>query len=601
MQAFWLLVSMASAQEVWFYPGPGPERAVIAADSTVDGMPVRRTDGVLARVEAPQALALLPQVAEVELLPGGRQIVLLRVHSWADEVALSRELWARPDVRWAHPDLALQPTLHSLPDDPYVEDQWHLANTGQNEGTSGSDIDAETAWAISTGAGGLVAVIDTGVDTDHPDLRVTSGWDYIDDDKDSFPDPDYSGGPHGTCAAGVAAASGDNGVGVAGVAYDADIYAIRFIGGDTTLADLYQAFVEATDAGAWVLSNSWGFGDDCPSFDTYHSMQEALDYVEEEGRGGLGAAVVASAGNGGCDFSGDGFQAHPSVISVGALDGNDERVSYSCYGDLLDIAAPTSLLTTDLSGEEGYGEWDSDPDYYGYFSGTSGAAPVVSGVLALMFAANPRLSAADAREVLCQTAERVSTDEAQYDEEGWSPYYGCGRVDAGAAVLAVANEEPGEPEPIAPVSQAYPDRVLLRWQAAEDADGDWLSYELRWWVGDDPDDAIIEELEDTSLDITGLVAAGEKVSWWVKASDLWGAGLPSETSSFMVVEIPGEPELVVPRGETGCVAVGGRGVGWVGALAGLVLAGRRRRLSVLLRRRPAPDPRRAACPAAPPS
>jgi subtilisin family serine protease len=572
--SFHSVLGHGASSQAWFYPDESSERALITADGRLGGLPVQRTGDIVVRTDDPGALATLPWVAEVEGLGHGDTIFRVRTQPGTDEFARSRQLRGAPGVHWAHPDLAFEPVLHSLPNDPYVADQWHLHNTGQGGWTEGVDIDAQTAWAIATGVGGLIAVIDTGVDVDHPDLDATSGWDYIGDDDDSFPDPEYDGYPHGTCAAGVAAATGGNGVGVAGVAYDAQVYGVRFIGGSTTYGDLYDAFVESVDAGAWVLSNSWGFGSGCPSFSIPATVRSALEYAEEQGRGGLGTAVVTSAGNGNCDASGDGFQAFWTIIGVAAVNGDDERESYSSYGSIVDIAAPSGgLLTTDVSGEDGYGDYNGDPDYIGWFSGTSAAAPVVSGVLTLMFEANPRLSAAQAREVLCDTAIRIDLDTYQTDEQGWNAYYGCGRVDAGAAVLAVANTAPPAPDLLGPDREAYLDSVVLSWSPADDDDGDWLDYRVSWWVDEDAAGTLTQTTSATSLDITDQVAPGDVVSWQVVPSDLWGTGEASETGHFEVLAIPAPPE---PDGSGACSSSGRtRGLGAL--LLGLGLVALRRR------------------------
>ena len=573
MLTMMILVSLASAEEAWFFPDSGSERATIAPDGTLDGIPVQRTGAIVLRSDHPDALLDLPWVASVEGL--GRGDTVFRVHTvpGTDELARSRELHARADVTWAHPDLEFNPVPHTLPDDPYVAEQWHLDNTGQDGWTPGVDIDAQTAWSLSTGDGGLIAIIDTGVDMDHPDLVVTSGWDYVGDDADSSPDLEYDGAPHGTCAGGVAAAAGGNGVGVAGVAYDAEVYGVRFIGGSTSYGDLYDAFVESVDAGAWVLSNSWGFGSDCSSFSIPATIRSALEYAEEQGRGGLGTAVVTSAGNGYCDASGDGFQSYWTIIGVAAVDGNDQHEDYSNFGSIVDIAAPSGgLLTTDISGDDGYGTYNDDPDYIGWFSGTSAAAPVVSGVLTLMFEANPRLTAEQARELLCDTAVRIDTGAYPYDSAGWSEYYGCGRIDAGAAVLAVANEAPPAPELLGPAELAYEDLVVLRWLTSDDADRDWLDYRVSWWLGDDSADAVIETTSTTSLDLTGQVQAGDAITWQVVPSDLWGDGDPSQLGSFQVQAIPDPPE---PERPHSCSSVRSRGLSAL--LFGLLLVPLRRR------------------------
>ncbi len=562
-----------SAEELWYFPDESPRRAALDPQGTLGGVPVQRTGAIVLRTDHPERLGALPWVSSVEGLGHGDRVFRVQTTPGTDEFLRSRELRELGGVSWAHPDLAFEAVLHGLPDDPYAPDQWHLENTGQHGWLEGVDIDVLTAWSIATGAGELISIIDTGVDFTHPDLAASSGWDYVGFDDDSSPELSYDGAPHGTCAAGVAAGIGDNGIGVAGVAYDAEVYGIRFIGGMTSYGDLYDAFVESVDAGAGVLSNSWGFGDGCGSWTLPATVRSALEYAEEQGRGGLGAAVVASAGNANCDGSGDGFLSFWSVVGVAATNGYDERESYSNYGSIADIAAPSGgLLTTDISGEDGYGDYDGDDDYIGWFSGTSAAAPVVSGVLALMFEANPRLTAAQAREVLCDTALRIGTGEYDYDGDGWNEWYGCGRVDAGAAVLAVANTAPAPPELLSPTSGAYLDRVVLTWAPADDLDGDWLDYRVRWWLGDAQDSGIEENTRGTSLDITGLVEPGDVVNWQVLPVDLWGEGEVSATGSFEVLAIPDPP--MPPQG--GCASAGGS-AGWCGALLGLLGLGLRRR------------------------
>jgi subtilisin family serine protease len=357
---------------------------------------------------------------------------------------------------------------------------------------------------------------------------------------------------------------------VAGVAWEAQVYGIRLIGGSTTYSDVYDAFVEATDAGAAVISNSWGFTD-CQSYLLPAVLRAGLDHAEAEGRGGLGAAVVFSAGNGNCDASDDGLLSHSAVVGVAALNGDDDREWYSSYGDIVDVAAPSGgVLTTDPAGSDGYGSWRDDPDYYGYFSGTSAAAPVVSGVLALMFAANDRLTAAQARQVLAETAERVHPEDFDYDAEGWNALVGAGRVDAGAAVLAVANDAPAAPMVLGPAETAWEDQVALRWAPAEDDDGDWLSYEVTWWRGDDPAAGTVAQIRGEVLDLTGLVVAGDTVTWSVRARDLWGLG---EAPTVQQFDVQAPPEPPGPEA-TGCATAprAPRHVAW----AILMLLGARR-------------------------
>ncbi|MCP4807946.1 MAG: S8 family serine peptidase [Proteobacteria bacterium] len=481
---------------------------------------------VVVRAEEPQALAALRTIDRVEVLAGDGQVARVVPAPGIDPHTLAARLSARPDVTWSHPDYLVPVHLDELSDDPYSAEQWHLQNTGQRGWTAGVDVGVEDAWILTRGEGALVAVLDSGVDMLHPDLAVTSGWDYLDDDADS---QDESG--HGTGAAGLIAAIGDNGVGVSGVAPDAELYGIRIIGGDASTTDIYEAFVEATDAGAWVINNSWSIGSDCNAYQLPSAMRDGLNYADEVGRDGLGTVIVFSAGNEGCDLEGEGLKRHNATLVVAASDGNDDREGYSNFGKHVDVTAPSGgLLTTDIAGEGGYGSHEGDDAYYPSFSGTSASAPVVSGVAALVIAANPRLTAEQVREVLCETAVRVDIEDGAYDTSGWSAYYGCGRVRADVAVWSVANEPPSAPEPLGPEDPRVDD-VVLTWAPAADIDGDWLDYTVTWWTDGEP---TVEAVDGTRLDLTGRVDAEVEVSWTVEASDLWGPGPVSEVARFEV-------------------------------------------------------------------
>jgi subtilisin family serine protease len=553
-----LSAALAAAPDDTFPIGDG--RSVRYGDLVAANLAIGRSGRVLVAADGsdPSVEATLrarwPGL-EVTPLPGG----LLRVTPppGGDDLALTRAIDALPGVEFALPDLIVPLAPTRIPADAYYGGQWHLENTGQS-GIVDVDIDASLAWDFATGAGQLIAILDTGTQPDHPDLRVTLGYDYVGRDDDSSPDyNDAYGGPHGTGTAGIAAASGDNGIGVAGVAFDADIYAIRLIGGLTSYEDLYNAFVEAVDVGATVLSNSWGYGtcSPVPSVTLYDFM---FRHAETKGRGGLGSAVVFSAGNEGCDVSDNGMLTHDTLVVVAALESNDVRAGYSSFGDPVDIAAPTSILTTDWT-SGGYGSHEGDDGYYPYFSGTSASAPVVAGVFALMFEANPRLTAADAREVVCRTATKVDLSGATYDADGWHPYYGCGRVNAGAAVAAVANAAPGAPV-VAEPSRIVPGPAHLTWMAPTDPDGDALTYVVRWSVeGPDPEPGEGWPAPSTPPDpdeaptsgevyVTGELFVppasfvdGDVISYTVAAVDTWGEG-PRSRHGTIVVVATSEPD-----------------------------------------------------------
>lgn len=250
-----LLAAFAFADDTLLL-GPGPEETSLA--DLIRGGAVRGRSGALVGQLRPgRSMPGMAGVSSVEALADG--VVRLRLERGVDDLELARRLHDDPAFAWIHPDLVLNLIPSRVPDDPLFPDEWHLDNTGQGGRTGGVDINAPMAWDIATGAGVTIAVLDSGVQLDHPDLVVRSGRDYIDGDDDASPSTD-SASPHGTGVAGIAAARGNNGYGVAGVAWEADLYAIRLIGGNTTTSDLYDAFTEAVDAGAGVLNNSWGFG-----------------------------------------------------------------------------------------------------------------------------------------------------------------------------------------------------------------------------------------------------------------------------------------------------------------------------------------------------
>lgn len=518
-----------------FFPDEGPER-VSYGELLREGSILGRSGRLLLGSADPQALLAHPDVEGIEAHAGG--LLVLTPRPGVDDLALARALHADPRVEWVHPDLILPLRPLSTPNDPFYGDQWHLDNTGQGGRTPGVDVGAPRAWERATGAGVLIAVLDTGLVLDHPDLRAIAGHDYLDGDDDPSPDmSDPGSAPHGTCAAGVAAAIGDNGLGVAGVAWGAEVYGVRLIGeGGSGLEGIYDAFIESVDAGAGVLSNSWGWSDGCPDVPNYRSLREMFAYAEEQGRGGLGAVVVFAAGNGACDIKDDGMLSNESLVVVSAIESDDRRASYSSYGDFVDLAAPTSILTTDVV-TDGYGSYGGEAAFVDGFSGTSASTPVVAGVAALMIEANPRITAAQLRLALCDTAVRNDVANADWDAEGRSPWYGCGRVDAGAAVDAVANSAPAAPV-LTLVSEEVPvGQVFLSWEPALDADGDVYAYELAWWrEGEDEALAPTELLSETELDLSAELALEDRVSYKVRALDPWGASEWSAVVSFTVVE-----------------------------------------------------------------
>jgi hypothetical protein len=288
------------------------------------------------------------------------------------------------------------------PNDTYYGAQWALPK-----------IAAPLSWNLSTGAGVVVAVVDSGAQLDHPDLsgRLLSGHDFINDDSD--PSDDHG---HGTRMTGVVVARKDNGAGLAGVAPDAMVLPVKVLGsnGSGPYSDVAAGVTWAVDQGARIVSLSL-VGSSPSSL-----LESAIAYATANG-----VVTVASSGNWGTDQPGYPA-AFDGVVAVGATTEGDARPTFSNYGAWLSLAAPgVNIVTTDVFGG------------YSSSTGTSPAAAVVSGIFALLFAHEPGLTRAEA-------IQRVQDGATDLGSEGWDPYSGHGRVDSYAALVP---GQIGSPQP----------------------------------------------------------------------------------------------------------------------------------------------------------
>lgn len=361
-------------------------------------------------------------------------------------------LRADPRVEMAVPNYLV--TATAQPDDPWYGLQWHYRAIGLPE-----------AWDLTTGGDQVVvAVLDTG-STAHPDLagRVSGGYDFVSDpyfaldgdgaDPDPT-DPGDGGGSvpsswHGTHVTGTIGASTDDARGVAGVDWGCRILPVRVLGlgGQGALSDildgiLYAAGLENSSGSvppvpADVINMSFSTPD--PSGDARAFLQPVMDAARA-----AGALLVGAVGNEGA--AGPRVPSSCSgVLGVGAVDRTLERAWYSNFGPDVDLAAPGGDTRTDRDGDgypDGVLSTRIDPatgDYgYGFLSGTSMAAPHVSGVAALCLAANPSLTVGELEHVLLSTA-------ADLGPPGRDDAYGHGLVDAAGAVAeALARRDPGE-------------------------------------------------------------------------------------------------------------------------------------------------------------
>lgn len=358
----------------------------------------------------------------------------------------------------------------ATPNDTYFAYNWGHNNTAQlpvysgsshsgaGVGTIGFDSDAQLAWDQSQGYGSasiIIAIIDSGVDTAHPDLRLVTGYDYGDNDSNPM---DNSAEPgHGTACAGVAAARANNGLGITGIAGGCSVMPLKVANSAGTMAftSIENALTHAADNGADVISMSLGaeggMGEgSSPSTDT------ALTYA-------YNAGVVIFAATANANASAIAYPAnHNKVISVGAASPTGQRKSPtssdgetwwgSNYGTAIqndkasvDICAPTILPATDITGTgNGY---NTSSDYYMWFNGTSCATPYAAGVAALLLSKVPTLTPAQVRTAIVNTATDMTIDGGA----GWDRYTGYGMVNANAALSSVT---PGIPtcQITAPVS-----------------------------------------------------------------------------------------------------------------------------------------------------
>lgn len=347
----------------------------------------------------------------------------------------------------------------AIPNDPYYPNNWGHNNTAQlpvyqggshsgpGVGTIGFDSNAQAAWDYPQGYGSaaiIIAIIDTGVDTAHPDLRLVTGYDY--GDNDANPMDDSSDPGHGTACSGIAAGRGNNSLGIAGMAPGCSVMPLKIASSDGSLGftAIENALYHCGDNNVDVASMSFGASmspGDSPSTDT------ALAYAYSHGVAMF--AATANANTSTIDYPSN----HVNVISVGAASPSGQRKSTtssdgetwwgSNYGSTtqdantaVDIMAPTILPATDITGTgNGY---NTSSDYYMWFNGTSCATPYAAGMAALVLSHTPSLTPDQLRTVITSTCTDMTSDGGA----GWDRYTGYGMVNAEAALASLI---PGMP------------------------------------------------------------------------------------------------------------------------------------------------------------
>ena len=326
--------------------------------------------------------------------------------------------------------------------DPLIAQQWHLNNTGQSGGTVGEDVRAFAAWQTTKGAGVRVWVTDDAVETIHPDLspNVIPGASYNYLTGSNLPLPCKSEDDHGTQVAGVILARDGNSIGAAGVAPRASLAANNAL---SSTADIDVANAMTRDAQLnQVMHNSWGSPDNGFLNPAETFWSQAVDTGIATGRGGKGLVYVFPSGNGGVvtlplnkttidNSNFDGYVNRRGVITVCATTDRGTQPSFGENGSNILICAPTETATT------GATTTTIQSGYTSQFDGTSSSSPMVTGVVALMLAANPNLSARDVPLILAETARKNSPGDSAWSGNGIARFnhkFGYGTVDAAAAV-----------------------------------------------------------------------------------------------------------------------------------------------------------------------
>ncbi|TFE31878.1 peptidase S8 [Cohnella luojiensis] len=285
-----------------------------------------------------------------------------------------------------------------IPNDTlYSEYQWNLP-----------EIATETGWKVTKGSEDvIVAVLDTGVQADHPDLigRLVEGTNIV--DPSSPPDDDVG---HGTHVAGIIAASVNNNEGVAGMTWLTKIMPVKVLdsSGAGSTYSVAEGIIWATNHGAQIINMSLG------NYAEAEFLHDALKYAHERG-----VVLVAASGNDNTDRP--GFPAaYAEVLAVSATDSDETRAEYSNYGDYIDVAAPGTSIPSTYPGSR-----------YAALSGTSMASPHVAALASLVRAANPGLTNEEVMELLRRTAKDLGTS-------GQDAEYGFGQIDVRSALQSAS-------------------------------------------------------------------------------------------------------------------------------------------------------------------
>jgi subtilisin family serine protease len=340
-----------------------------------------------------QASQLLSSYGLIEYVKATDEYVII-LPEGQSENSLSQSLMSTGLIQYAEPDYMLYP-VNTTPNDPDFNSQWQHATMRSVE-----------AWDFGTGDGTFIAcTVDTGVDLNHPDLQanLVSGYNSVDGLAQSNGGQVGDINGHGTMTLGCVGAIGNNGVGVVGMAWDIKLMPVRASnssGGGAYLSDLTDGARWASDNGARAISVSYGGG-------TSSTVETAGIYIRSQN----GLMSWASGNTGGRINGSD----HANVIVVGATNPGDSRVSWSTFGDWIDVMAPgESVVTTTNGGGNGPA------------SGTSFSTPIVNGVIAMMMIASPNSTPNEIEQMLFDNCVDLGpTGEDIYTGNGRPDFYEC--------------------------------------------------------------------------------------------------------------------------------------------------------------------------------
>lgn len=372
-------------------------------------------------------------------------------------VKIAELLNQQHEVVYAAPNYLLNPEVSSS--DPLYSRQWAVENNGsslQGNGTIDADMDVSDAWGITTGSSTIkIAILDSGVDTLHPDLidNLLPGKDAVGDSTNGFPTLNFQEDGHGTCCAGIAAADQNNSIGISGVAPLCKIIPVRsfyymnFSGQIipySTALIFQNAISWAWQNGADILSNSWGVTDDFISLlpGGTAPVNDAIHTAFQNGRNGKGVALFFSSGNDN-DSTGPIWPARlQETIAVGASDMCDKhKQPGDCsgenwggnHGGNLDFTAPgVRIAATDARGAKGF----ANSDYYYLFNGTSASCPHAAAVGALLLSVDSSLTNEQVRAIIAHSCDKVGgyAYDSLRAEGSWCNPMGYGRINAFSAL-----------------------------------------------------------------------------------------------------------------------------------------------------------------------